>query len=201
MGVLQRVAASLVSHPRIYDLVQNLAGQAKVAARLRTRLEALPHRRVLDVGSSEGGFAARLGVGPVCLDLDPRALAALRRRELVTKAVAADASALPFPGGTFDLTVCVAVFHHVDDATLSRVVSELSRITSGHLLFLDPLKNDARGISRWLWKYDRGRHPRDRETLLRALGEHFRVVVAEEFAVYHQYLLCVAIPRRNEPAP
>jgi hypothetical protein len=94
----------------------------------------------------------------------------------------------------FDLTLCVAIVHHIDDGTLGRVVSELSRVTSGYLLLLEPLRNDARRVSRWLWHYDRGRHARTREELVAILGRSFHVDEAMEFAVYHQYLLCVARP-------
>lgn len=195
LSLLQRLAAALVSRPFVYELVQDLAGQAKVAERLRTALDRLPpHRRALDVGSAAGGFALRVGIAPVCLDLDPRPLLALRRREPSAKAVAADAARLPFPDGAFDLTLCVAIFHHVDDATLARAVTDLARVTSGHLLLLEPLRNDARRISRWLWHYDRGRHPRTRSELIATLGRCFQVDEAIEFAVYHQYLLCVARP-------
>ncbi len=194
---LQRLAAALVSRPFVYDLVQNLAGQAKVAERLRGALERLPRGRVVDVGSAEGGFALRLGIAPVCVDLDPRPLAALRRRSSAARAVAADAARLPFGDGAFDLALCVAVFHHVDDAALSAVVAELARVSSGRLLLLEPLRNDARRVSRWLWHYDRGRHPRTREQLEAILEPHFRVDEAVEFAVYHEYLICVATPKRS----
>ncbi len=196
--LLQRLAAALVSRPFVYDLVQNLAGQAKVAERLRGALDRVPHRRVLDVGSAAGGFALRLGIVPVCLDLDPRPLAALRRRTDGALAVAADASRLPFSDGAFDLALCVAVLHHVDDATVPRVVSELARVASGRLLLLEPLRNDGRRISRWLWRYDRGRHPRNREELISILERAFRVDEATEFAVYHQYLLCRTSPRPHD---
>ena len=193
--LLQRLAASLVSRPFVYELVQSLAGQARVAERLRATLDRLPpHRRALDVGSAAGGFALRVGIAPVCLDLDPRPLLALRRRESSAKALAADAARLPFSDDAFDLTLCVAIFHHIDDDTLGRVVTELSRVTSGHLLLLEPLRNDARRASRWLWHFDRGRHPRTRGDLVAILGRSFQVDEAIEFAVYHQYLLCVARP-------
>lgn len=191
---LQRLAAALVSRPRIYDLVQNLAGQARAAARLRSVLERLPHRQVLDVGSAAGGFALRLGVDPVCLDLDLRPLLALRRRNQASIAVAGDASRLPFQDAAFELTLCVAVSHHLDDATLARVVSELSRVTSRNLLFLDALRSDHRPLSRWLWRHDRGRNPRTLDELRASLERRFRLCEEQRFTIYHQYVLWVASP-------
>jgi ubiquinone/menaquinone biosynthesis C-methylase UbiE len=200
-GVLQRLASALVSRPLVYDLVQNLAGQARVADRLREVVHRLPHERVADIGSAEGGFALRLGVDPVFLDLDPRALGALRRKAPGARAVAADASRLPLPDGRLDMVLCVAVFHHLDDATLAAAVPELARVCSGRLLLLEPLRNDRRRISRWLWRYDRGRHPRTRDDLVASLATHFRVEEQIAFAVYHEYLICVAVPKRISARP
>jgi SAM-dependent methyltransferase len=196
---LQRFAAAVVSRPVFYDLVQKAAGQEKVAERLRAMASGLPVRRVLDVGSASGGLATRIGLRPICLDLDPRPLVRLRRRagRDPSSAVAGDAARLPFPGAAFDLTLCAMVFHHLDDETVRRVVAELSRVTAGRLLFLEPLRNEGRRISRLLWKYDRGRHPRSREELLALLGVAFELVDVREFAVYHEYVICLAAPRRR----
>jgi SAM-dependent methyltransferase len=198
---LQRLAASLVSKPFVYDLVQSLAGQEKVAQRLRAVLADMPHRRALDVGSAAGGFAYRLGISPVFADLDPRPVAALRRRRPEVRATVADAATLPFADRTFDLVLCLAVLHHLDDATLERVVSELARVAAARVLILEPLRNDARGISRWLWHYDRGRHPRTRDQLIAALSKSMHVEEAAEFSVYHQYLMCVMRSRGAPRAP
>jgi len=193
---LQRLAGALVAHPFVYDLVQDLAGQKKVAARLSTVLARLSTGRDLDVGSSSGGLASRLGLSPVCVDIDPRPLLRLRRLARATRAVAGDAARLPFPDRTFDLTLTVFLFHHLDDETVHGVLPELARVTSGRLLFLEPLRNDRRAISRWLWRYDRGRHPRTRPALVALLERSFELVKVEEFAVYHEYLLCVGKPLR-----
>ncbi len=191
---LDRMAAALVSRPSIYAMVQTLAGQRRVARRLRDALAALPPGRLLDVGSAEGGFASRLGRDPVFIDLDPRPLAALRRRGRGSRAAAADAASLPFPDRAFDVSACVAVSHHLDDPQLEKVVAELGRVTSGTLLFLDALRNDGRALSRWLWRYDRGRHPRTLDQLRIALERRFRLLEEQEFTIYHQYVLWVATP-------
>jgi SAM-dependent methyltransferase len=191
---LGRLAAALVSQPSIYALVQTLAGQGRVAVRLREALAALPPGRLLDVGSAEGGLASRLERDPVFVDLDPRPLAALRRRGRGSRAAVADAARLPFPDRAFDVSLCVAVAHHLDDAQLERVVAELGRVTSGSLVFLDPLRSEGRFLSRWLWRYDRGRHPRTLDRLRRILERRFRLREQQEFTIYHQYVLWVASP-------
>ena len=193
---LQRFAAAVVSRPFFYDLVQKAAGQQKVAERMRAMASGLPRQRVLDVGSSSGGLAGSIGLRPICLDLDPRPLVRLRQRAggHPSRAVAGDAARLPFPAAAFDLTLCAMVFHHLDDDTVRLVVEELSRVTAGRLLFLEPLRNERRRVSRILWRYDRGRHPRSRAELLALLGGAFELVDVREFAVYHEYVACVASP-------
>ncbi len=195
-GRLERWAAALVSRPLFYDAIQNLAGQAKVAARLRGALAGIgPIARVLDVGSADGGFAARLGVDPVFVDFDPRPLIALRRRRPDSRPVAADATLLPFRDGAFDTVLCVAVAHHLDDEQLERAVSELGRVAHRSLVFLDALRDDDRSTSRWLWRLDRGRNPRTAGELRRALERRFRLASEEEFTVYHRYVIWVGAPR------
>jgi SAM-dependent methyltransferase len=195
MTLLRRAASWLVSRPAVYRVVQSLAGQARVAERLRRSLPgAARGGRVLDVGSAEGGFSDRLGVEPVFVDVDPTPLRALRRRRPAARAAAADASALPFEVGAFDVSLCVAVSHHLDDATLERTIAELARVTRGELVFLDAVRNDDRPLSRWLWRFDRGRDPRTVGELDAALRRRFRVVSREEFTIHHQYALWVAAP-------
>ena len=64
----------------------------------------------------------------------------------------------------------------------------------GTLLFLDPLRNDGRALSRWLWRYDRGRHPRTLASCADASKDASSSASREEFAIYHQYVLWVASP-------
>jgi len=194
-GRLERAAAALVARPAVYAVVQALAGQARVAARLGSALASLaPHGPLLDVGSAEGGFASRLGLDPFFLDIDLRPLAALRRRRPRSRAAAGDATRLPCRDSAFDVSLCVAVSHHLDDGQLERVVSELARVTRGHLVFLDALRNDRRSLSRWLWRFDRGRHPRTRSELQSVLERRFRLRNPEEFTVHHQYALWIGSP-------
>ena len=191
---LERLAASLVSRPRVYQLVQDLTGQAKTAGRLREAIARLEHGRMLDVGSAAGGLSDRLGASPVYLDVDLRPLAALRRRRPRSACVAADGARLPFPRASFDVTLCVAVCHHVADDVLASMLAELARVTAGHLVLLEPLRNDARAASRLLWRYDRGRHPRTRQELADYVEARFRIREAAEYRIYHDYWLCVARP-------
>jgi SAM-dependent methyltransferase len=72
---------------------------------------------VLDVGCGTGVFTAWLaarGCRVVGLDRAPAMLAALRRRHPRLAVVLADAHLLPFPSGTFDVTVFVATVEFLE---------------------------------------------------------------------------------------
>ena len=97
----------------------------------------------LDVGCGTGQLAERVadaGYPVVGLDPSPGMLDQLRRRRPDIAAVVGDGTALPFPDGTFALTYCVAVLHHVahPDA-VRRTLTEMARVTrpGGHVLIWD----------------------------------------------------------------
>jgi 2-polyprenyl-6-hydroxyphenyl methylase/3-demethylubiquinone-9 3-methyltransferase len=96
-----------------------------IERRRRARIGALvpAFARALDLGSEDGALAASWaskGRFVLLLDLDPTML---RRAE--RPAVAADASALPVPRGTFDVVVLSAILEHVVDP--ARTLAEAAR--------------------------------------------------------------------------
>ena len=191
-SVLQRLAASLVSRPWVYDVVQRLAGRSDVIDRLQRMVAGLPAVRVFDVGSAGGGLSASLGYSPVCLDIDPRSIQKIRRRNPGALGLVGDAAILPFRDRSFDLSLCVDISHHLAETSWQRMLAELARVTDGTLVFLDAVRDDRRLASRILWRYDRGRFPRTRSDILDALGREFSVREVVDFSVYHRYFLCTA---------
>ena len=194
-SVLGRVAAALLSRPFVYNLVQVVAGRDRVIKRLREAAGSLPSGRVLDVGSASGQIGLGLGIRPICLDIDFLPLSDRRRRGTLDLAVQGDAARLPFVRKSFDLTLCTAVSHHLDDDTLLPALAEIGRVTSGTFLFFDATRNDSRWLSRSLWRFDRGRHPRTEGQLLGTLERLFHPRTVAGFAVFHQYLLFIGTPR------
>lgn len=194
---LQRLAAALASHPWFYELVQKAGGRSIVVEKMKAVLPEAPPAFVFDVGSSSGGLARTLGLDPISLDIDPVSVLAMRRRHPASVGVVGDAAELPFPAGCFDLSLCTFISHHLPEPAWRSMLSELGRVTSGTLIFLDGVRDDERLVSRLLWRYDRGRFPRRRDDLLSALRREFVLGHVVDFSVCHRYLLCTATSDSN----
>ncbi len=111
----RRVRASFSRSAPAYD------ARARVQRRVRERVLALvaetaPHaRRALDVGAGTGALLARLaearpGLAAAAVDLAPGMCAAVRAAAPGALVAAADAEALPFRAGAFDLFVSTSTF-------------------------------------------------------------------------------------------
>lgn len=115
---------------------------------LRRRVARLarvgPGMRVLDVATGTGAQArafAQQGSSVVGLDLSPRMLAIAQRssRGLPIAYLAADATAVPYPDGSFD-AACISFALHEMPATIrARVIAELARVTrpAGTIVIVD----------------------------------------------------------------
>jgi ubiquinone/menaquinone biosynthesis C-methylase UbiE len=109
--------------------------------------------RLVDVGCGYGRLADCY-VGrfkqAILLDSSPSLLGqAVERTGGRLACVVADLNHMPFRDGSFDTTLMVRVFHHVEDSTAC--LRELNRVLSndGHLVLSYRNKRDARSIIRW----------------------------------------------------
>jgi ubiquinone/menaquinone biosynthesis C-methylase UbiE len=106
-------------------------------------LEHCPRGSALDVGCGTGALAARLaGVGYEVVGLDPSEgmLRVLEERTSRVRAVRGSGASIPFPDGSFDLVLSVAVMHHIAAAAdVRRTLAEMVRVTSpgGRVLVWD----------------------------------------------------------------
>jgi SAM-dependent methyltransferase len=113
-------------------------------ARERSLMALAPPRarRVLDVGTRDGHFARLLadrGAEVVALDLDQPTI-----DHPLVQSVKGDASALPFPDGSFDFVLCAEVLEHVPSPALEQACGEMARVCSGHVLLGVPYRQDLR---------------------------------------------------------
>ena len=121
------------------------AGAASLAERVHDFVLPSGDERVLDAGTGAGALALALaplvrevvGIDPV-----PELLALGRERAAAfdnVELVEGDATALPYPDGSFDLTATLRTLHHVPHP--ERVLAELARVTrrGGRMLVVDQL--------------------------------------------------------------
>ena len=153
---------------------------------------------LLDIGAGTGLVAGLTPAGTryVWLDNDVLKLRGFLARSTAGEAVLGDAAQLPVADDAVDWAVMVAVSHHLPDDVFDTCLHEAARVTRDRFLFVDALRG-RRLRSGLLWQLDRGRFPRTEAVLLEAIARRFEVTRVERFSEIHDYLLCVASPRRS----
>lgn len=147
-------------------------------------------KRVLEYGCGLGLETMTLverGATVVGIDISEVAVAQARRRVGASAAgkisfVQADAEALQFGDGEFDIVCGTGILHHLD---LDRAMREVERVLrpGGRAVFYEPVgHNPLLNLYRWLTP---GSHTRDEHPLLmreiRAIGKTFRQADAHFF--------------------
>ena len=192
------VVSWLVARPWAYNVTQRLAGLEIIKRRVAPILAATAGKTVLDVGAGTGLYVSALprSAHHIWFDGDPQKLRGFQGSPIGTRrAIIGDAVNLGLRDRSVDCALCLHVTHHLDDAQLERLLDELARVVRETLIFQDAVKT-RRLASRLLWRWDRGRHPRDAEALTAALQKRFVIERAERYSTLHEYLLIVATPRR-----
>jgi SAM-dependent methyltransferase len=92
-----------------------------------------PGSKLLDVGCGTGALAHRLlreGFDVTCVDPFPTMIELAQSRDTRLKTYHASGQRLPFDDGTFDLTYCIAVLHHIaDPSDVRQTLAEMCRVT------------------------------------------------------------------------
>ena len=145
-----------------------VAMQEERAAGLRARVQQLlapldGSERVLDSGCGAGALAFALAplVGSVVgVDLSEELVAAgAKLAPSNCELIIGDATALPFPYGSFDIAGSMRVLHHAHRPEL--VVSELARVTrpGGRILVIDQIGDIDPVVAAELDRFERARDP------------------------------------------
>ena len=87
------------------------------------------------------------------------------------------------PGDRFDFVLVNSFFHHVDDGTVSAILSNLSKLLTddGHLHILELVLPESMSVPRILAHCDRGNFPRPLEEWRRLFCESFEQVLFEPY--------------------
>jgi ubiquinone/menaquinone biosynthesis C-methylase UbiE len=145
-----------------------LGGAWAVLDALRGVLPALPTRQatLLDVGTGLGDIpararrtAARQGVSLVTFGVDEAESLARASRALLDGSACADARRLPFADASIDVVTCSQVLHHFEDAQLSLVLAELSRVARHAVIVSDIRRSWLAAAGFWLVTWPLGFHP------------------------------------------
>jgi ubiquinone/menaquinone biosynthesis C-methylase UbiE len=191
--MLHKIAA----HPWVYDHIQILAGREQVLNRILRSTVALRAETVVDVGGGTGAWRRLWPAGCryVCLDIEMPKLKGFRSKVPSGFAVLSDATRMSIATESADVVMFIAVAHHLTDAMLEQVFDEALRVlrVGGKLILLDPVLNRELLMGRILWRLDRGSYPRTVEELHEKLISRFKVIHWEKFAIYHEYVLGIAI--------
>lgn len=105
-----------------------------------TFLSEFPAPRVLEVGCNAG--ANLRWIVPRCeevwgVDISARALERLREAVPGAHGVKGSARSLPFPDASFDLVFVAGVLIHQSEASVSKVIDELVRVSRRHVLAIE----------------------------------------------------------------
>ncbi len=196
--MLTRVLHKIVAQPLVYDAVQKLAGVAECHRQMRPFPEETAGRLVLEIGAGTGDWARVLPPTARYLwyDNDTDKLGGFRAKKLSPLAVLADAANICLKDNSVDYGLCVFVSHHLTDKELDNFLQQLAQVCRRKLIFMDGYRYDSSFISKLMWKYDRGSHPRYPDAILAAIQKWFDIERKTEFAVYHHYLICTGTPKR-----
>lgn len=193
--MIREILHALVSKPAVYNMCQATIGAGRVTQRVAAFARG-EHGWVLDVGANRG-YAKRLWPDDaryVGLDLDPTML----RAGGVALAIEGDATQLPVRSSCMDMALCKQVSHHIPDDILDRMFEEVVRVLKpgGKLIFMDAVKT-PKAVSKLMWRYDRGAHPRWEADLRRFVDRHFEVEHREQHWNVHLYVLYLLVPRTS----
>ncbi len=142
--------------------------------------------RVLDLGCGPGTNAAHFrDAAYVGVDLNPRYVAAARRRFGDRFRVGDATEALPDDEAPYDLVLINSLLHHLDDRQVDAVLGGAAELLApgGEVHILDLELPETPGAARFLAVHDRGDFPRPREDWSQLLARSLEIKSYEPFAL------------------
>lgn len=168
----------LLEFPAVFRMVQGLVApgaEADLLELLGPVFAELPKAaRILDVGCGPSSWLWKLGMDPVGVDVSPSYVKAFKSAGGIAHLGSADE--LPFPDKSFDAVWSFALFHHLDEATAQRTLSEMARVCCrpGYLFIFDSVMPETPWKRPFAWavrRLDRGEHVRSQTELERLLPD------------------------------
>jgi SAM-dependent methyltransferase len=164
---------------------------------LSQEYEKLSPRHILDVGCGSGSFALP-DYDYVGIDPNPNYVAYCRHHRS-GRFEQMSAEKLEFPDKTFDVVLGFSIGHHLSDASLRAVCSEIKRVLTddGVFFFADPVRPIVRSrlAAALLEWFDEGRWFRREEDYVELLGEEF--LIAEKRLIVDQFYRTLVLSCRK----
>ena len=179
-----RLTSRIMEHTLAYRLWQAPFAEQKLAPLFAHNDGLRGVRRVLDVGCGPGTnthhFARAYYLG---VDHNPAYIANAQQRHRRDFVVADITQYDVVPGERFDFILVNSFLHHVDDASVGRILSHLSTLLTddGHVHALELVMPERRSIARQLARYDRGEYPRPLAEWRRLFESALEPVVFEPY--------------------
>lgn len=175
---------SLLTHPRIYDLFQNLMGARSGRRDFSDNfIRGCAGNRILDVGCGTAQILSYLppDVEYWGYDVSPSYIAfaaeknGARGRFTCAQLTESELSHLP----QFDIVIASGLLHHLDDATARAFLELAARALrkAGRLVTIDPCLAPGQSLlARFLVSRDRGQHVRTEQSYRKIVEPVFRTV-------------------------
>jgi 2-polyprenyl-3-methyl-5-hydroxy-6-metoxy-1,4-benzoquinol methylase len=120
------------------------------------------------VASGSGQYASLTSGRYVGVDLNCEYIGHARRRRGDERHAfrCVDAADLIAEGEQFDFVLMVDFLHHLDDEAAVSVLHTARKLSTGLVVSLEPITEQANGVGRWFIEHDRGEHMRPHAQLL-----------------------------------
>jgi SAM-dependent methyltransferase len=173
----------ILEHPTVYGAWQAPFVSQKFAPVERS-IKHRDIRRVLDVGCGPGTNAPRFAAADyVGLDINDRYLAIARSKHQ-GRFIQADLETADIsPLGRFDTILVNSFLHHLADASVTRVLRQLSTALEpdGRVHILELVLPDGPSLARLMARLDRGRYARSVRAWCELFEPHFDAVSIEPY--------------------
>src|SRR5258708_5925481 len=199
---LTRLIHQFAAEPRNYELIQFVFGGPISYAIIRQAIGSIRVDQVLlDIGGGTGFNKRNLKFDCryICLDYDLQKLEGSHTELNDVNYLQGDACCLPFGSQSVDLSMLMAVAHHLTDQQFSLAVQEALRVIkpNGRFIYIDPVWLPWRLPGRLLWFLDRGSYPRTRERIREILSGYGQLVFERHYTILHNYIIYILTPREK----
>lgn len=112
-------------------------------------------QRVLDIGCNTGRFIkALIDKGVQCIGIDTAKIPLSYAKKWVPEAefIRASITELPFAKKSFDIVICIELFHHLPNEILEEGIEEIAKVIKPEGVFIFDIKNKLNPVLNWAYK-------------------------------------------------